>query len=275
MIKSILFVLMLAGFVFCSNTDPTAQVSGAYLVRGTNVRLRTAPTINAERVALLQGGDAFQVTLKTTQSETIAGQQGHWYQGTVETGPEAGKSGWVFEPLLVPKDQGPYSLVSSASQIEDHDQAIQALNEIIRDFPRYSDVGLYSFQEIARAEIDIRECWKSRISEAGARSQADLLQKLREAITSGKADDLRRLTSCSFIFMEGACAGDPLPRPATKEEIVQIRELAIKVDWSKTNNDCAPMAAEGDFCYSFQKTNGRYFFDFICTEIRVPPDSGR
>lgn len=271
MVPRILLITLLLAVSHCSQAGQTTELTGAYIIRGTNVRLRAAPNTDSEILAVLQGGDMILMTQKTTEPATIAGNEGYWYKGTVQSGPEKGKVGWVFDNLIVPEDEGPYFQVEQASKIDDHEEAIRSLREIVRDFPRYQEVGLYSFQEIAVTEIGIRQCWLDRSSTAGAETQSELLDALKEASTGENRVAVQQTLSCQFILMEGGCAGDPLPAAPSSTDIARVAQLARTVNWSISKENCSPLRTDGDFCYSIEKVRGRYFFDFICTENLKPP----
>ena len=271
MVPRLLLITLLLAVSYCSQAGQTTELTGAYIIRGTNVRLRAAPNTHSEILAVLQGGDMIRMTKKTTEPETIAGNEGHWFKGSVQTGPEKGKVGWIFDTLIVPEEEGPYFQVEQASKIDDHEEAIQALRTIVRDFPRFQEVGLYSFQEIAATELSIRQCWLDRSSTTGAENKSELLDALKEATTGKNKVAVQQMLSCQFILMEGGCAGDPLPAPPSSTDIARVLQLAKNVNWSIRKKNCSPLRTDGDFCYSIEKVRGRYFFDFICTENLKPP----
>lgn len=276
----VLFVsLLMSGLAGCHLWDANHEgLQEKRIVRGTNVRIRSAPAVDSKIVAVLQGGDLLQPLEKTEDEITIEDLTGPWFRIRVDSGPEQGKEGWIFGPLTVSYSMDPYSQIYEVYEMENHQQAIEELQRIIRDYPRFPEIGMNHYEAEARAEIGIRRCWLSRIGSGaespgvfGAESREELMRRVRSAINENQPDDLLPLLSCAFILMEGACAGGPLYYAPGENTARRIVELGRKTDWRQTGENCYGIPGNGQICLAPVEVKGKHYIDFVCTEALAHP----
>lgn len=152
-------------------------------------------------------------------------------------------------------------------KIQNHNQAIQEIENIMRDFPRFESIELHRLEDLARSEIFIRKCKMNRTQNTTGAEKPDLLfESTIDAIKNRNSVALGNLLSCSFILMDSGCAGDPLSWPPGDKTANQILEMTANTTWQKTVRNCFAISDKEHVCFTPVQEEGKYYWNFICRE---------
>lgn len=261
-----LILVSVAYSVLCCKAQ--AQNPESFWVVGSDIRLRAAPSVESQVLAVLQGGDNVLVLEHLPDRLTIGGRTGSWAKVKLQTMDYKDQVGYVFDAFLVPDAEGPPGLEKQAQDLSDSAprEAIKVYKRILREFPHESQIGLYPRSAWIPIRIATLECWQTK-GKKGAATPDEVLTQLRAPTENRDRAELELLASCTFLQWDSPCAGDPIPGPASANDFEQYLSLSKAFDWSTLKNYCVNSKGSGlKYCFTHEQHSGRFFWSGGCIE---------
>lgn len=274
-IHRVLFPCVTSALIFAFNCDDAhqnnthgfcpAREPQLMYIRGTNILIRESPGTDASVAGKLQGGRSVFSCITTENEETIGAWSGVWHQIMVNTGPERGKTGWVFGAFLVPESEGPGALMESI----DHQNPESALEDYLylqKYYPEFEEGGgLEPYEFMVRNEININRCWIDRMQpQTAGKTESEVRQAVINAIQTKNSAALKDLASCEFVFMENYCVGDPPFGPITQDNVARIFALAPRINWNEKRENCFRLKPDSWLCLSVAEKFDVNYLYFVC-----------
>ena len=249
--------------------DPAGQ---KMFIRGTDIRIRSAPSTDAAILGVAQGGMVVDVIEKVGSEVEVAGRRSSWYRirlmpVTLSPSGESEVEGFVFGAFLVSKSEGPDAMMSEAEKLgsTDPDRAIALFHQIRKEFPVEGEPVLYERGFLIDNAISVLQCWKAKRSSAN--SKEALIADLRTGVEQNDRMLLRERSSCVFLQWEAPCAGDPVPGPMSERDLEEFQRMAAGFDWKRFDGECVVMNdGNKKYCFSIEDYRGGIYWAGGCIE---------